>query len=214
MHIALYYAPYTCALAPWITLTEAGAEFEVRPLNFGRQQHMSADYMAINPKHKVPLLAVDGETMTESTAIQLWIARNFPDAGLLPDDPWQELEAVSLHSWCSSGIHPYLSRINAPPRVCDLPGAADNVVDHAKEYLAEAFGIADGMLEGREYFFERFATPDAHFFWCCRRATQFDFDFSAFPNTAAHFERMQGRDSVRKLLAYEKQVLDGFASAA
>ncbi len=214
MDITLYYAPVTCALAPWITLTEAGAEFEVRPLDLRRRQHMSTDYMAINPKHKVPLLAVDGQTMTESTAIQLWIARAFPDARLLPDDPWQALEAVSLHSWCSSGIHPYLSRINAPPRVCDLPGADDNVVGHAREYLAEAFGIADGMLEGREYFFERFTTPDAHFFWCCRRATQFDFDLSAFPNTAAHFERMQRRDSVRKLLAYEQRVLDEFASAA
>jgi hypothetical protein len=34
MDIALYYAPITCALAPYITLTEAGAKFEVRPLNF------------------------------------------------------------------------------------------------------------------------------------------------------------------------------------
>ncbi len=34
MDIALYYAPITCALVPYITLTEAGAEFEVRPLNF------------------------------------------------------------------------------------------------------------------------------------------------------------------------------------
>ena len=27
MHIVLYYAPITCALAPYITLTEAGARF-------------------------------------------------------------------------------------------------------------------------------------------------------------------------------------------
>jgi len=34
MEIALYYAPNTCALAPYITLTEAGADFEVPPLDF------------------------------------------------------------------------------------------------------------------------------------------------------------------------------------
>ena len=214
MDITLYYAPITCALAPYITLTEAGAGFEVKPLNFGRQQHMSAEYMEINPKHKVPLLVVDGETLTESTAIQIWIARTFPDARLLPSDPWQELKAIALHSWCSSGIHPYLSRINAPPRVCDVPGADESVVRHAKEYLAEAFGLAEGMLDGRGYFFDHFTSPDAHFFWCCRRATQFDFDLSAFPNSAAHFERMHGRDSVQKLLAYEKEVMDEFAKAA
>jgi len=34
MDIALYYAPITSTLVPYITPTEAGAEFEVRPLTF------------------------------------------------------------------------------------------------------------------------------------------------------------------------------------
>ncbi len=39
MEIALYYAPNTCALAPYVTLTEAGADFVVRPLNFRKRQN-------------------------------------------------------------------------------------------------------------------------------------------------------------------------------
>jgi len=214
MEILLYYAPVTCALAPYITLTEANAGFDVRPLNFRKGQNKAADYLKLNPKHKVPLLVVDGQPLTESTAIQIWIARNFPQAKLLPSDPWQELKAVSLLSWCSSGIHPYLSRINSPPKVCDLPDAAESVCRLAAEQLSEAFQIADGMLAGREYFFDHFTAPDAHFFWCCRRATQFDLDLSGFTNCAAHFERMTGRASVQKLLAYEKEVQDAFANAA
>jgi glutathione S-transferase len=214
MDIALYYAPITCALAPYISLTEANAEFEVRPLNFRKQQNKSADYLKINPKHKVPLLMVDGETLTESTAIQIWIARNFPQANLLPADPWQELKAISLFSWCSSGIHPYLSRINSPPKVCDVPGSDDSVRRLSKGYLTETFQIADNMLTGREYFFDHFMSPDAHFFWCCRRATQFDFDLSEYKNCAAHFDRMMDRASVKKLLAFEKEVQDTFATAA
>src|SRR5215813_9803629 len=93
MEIALYYAPITCALAPYITLTEAGATFEVRPLNFRKGQHTSPQYLKINPKHKVPMLVVDGKFLTESIAIQTWIARTFPQAKLLPADPWQELQA-------------------------------------------------------------------------------------------------------------------------
>jgi glutathione S-transferase len=214
MEILLYYAPNTCALAPYITLTEAGAEFDTRPLDFRREQNRSAEYLRLNPKHKVPLLVVDGQPLTESAAIQIWIARNFPAAKLLPTDPWQELKAISLHSWCSSGIHPYLSRINAPPRVCDLPASDESVCRLAKGYLSETFQIADEMLAGREHFFDHFMAPDAHFFWCCRRATQFGFDLSEFSNCTAHFERMQRRASVQKLLAYEKQVLDEFALAA
>src|SRR5262245_45183806 len=90
MDITLYYAPITCALAPYITLTEAGAQFEVRPLNFGKGQHTSPEYLKINPKHKVPLLIVDKKVLSESVAIQTWIARTFPQAKLLPADPWQE----------------------------------------------------------------------------------------------------------------------------
>src|SRR6201999_1522161 len=99
-----YYAPITCALAPYVTLTEAGATFQVRPLNFKAGEHTAPEYLRINPKHKGPLLMVDGKILTESIAIQMWIARTFPQARLLPANPWQELQAVSLMSWCSGEI--------------------------------------------------------------------------------------------------------------
>ena len=169
MNLVLYYAPNTCALAPYVTLTEANATFEVRPLNFRKGENKSPDYLRINPKHKVPLLVIDGEPLSESTAIQLCIARNFPQAKLMPSDPWQELKAISLMSWCSSGIHPYLSRINSPPKVCDVAGSEASVVKAAREVLFQNYKIADDLLAGREFFFDHFTAPDAHVFWCLPR---------------------------------------------
>jgi hypothetical protein len=78
---------------------------------------------------------------------------------------WVQLQSISLHAWCASGIHPYLSRINNPPKVCDAAGASDSVIKFATEGLFENFRIADDMLAGREYFFDHFTAPDAHFFW-------------------------------------------------
>ena len=214
MNIVLYYAPNTCAFAPYVTLTEANAPFEARALNFRKGQQNSPEYLKLNPKHKVPLLIVDGEPLTESVAIQLWISRNFPQAKLLPSDPWQELKAVSVMSWCSSGIHPYLSRINSPPRVCDVPGAEANVIKNATGFLHEAYGLAETMLAGREFFFDHFTAADAHFGWCMRRGGQLGVDASGFPNCTAHFERIKARPSVQKLLAWEKSVNEEFAKAA
>jgi glutathione S-transferase len=214
MTITLYYAPNTCALAPYITLTEAQAPFEVKPLNFRRNENRSPAYLELNPKHKVPLLIVDGKPLTESAAIQLWIARTFPDAKLLPADPWQELQAISIMSWCSSGIHPYLARINSPARVCDLPNAEAAVVRAATELLVENYGFAEKMLAGREFFFDHFTAPDAHFFWCVRRGAQLGVDLAAFPTCRAHFERIKARPSAQKLLAFEDSVQARFASAA
>ena len=214
MDIVLYYAPIACSLVPYVTLTEANATFEVRALNMRKGQHKSADYLKINPKHKVPLLVVDGKTLSENVAIQTWIARSFPQARLLPTDPWQELQAISLLSWCSSGIHPYLTRLNSPPGVCDLPGADESVRRLAKEHLFENYKIADDMLSGREYFFDHFTAADAHFFWCFRRGLLFDLDLSRFANCSAHFERMKSRPSIQKVLVYEQTVQADFAKAA
>ena len=65
-----------------------------------------------------------------------------------------------------------------------------------------------------EYFFDHFTASDAHFFWCYRRASQFELDLSSFPICAAHFERMQTRDRVQKLIGFEKKIQAQFAGAA
>ena len=211
MKIQLYYAPTTCALVPWATLTETGAPFETVAMNFRKAQHMSPEFLALNPKHKVPLLIVDGEKLTENVAIQVWIARTFPAANLLPSDPWLEVRAISLMAWFASGVHPHLARINSPAKFGG-EGAEEAVKRLANDQLQEAFAIADGLLAGREHFFDPFTAVDAYFFWCYRRATQFELPLTQYANCNAHFARMQQRPSIAQVLAFEKQKLAEFAS--
>jgi len=214
MDITLYYAPSTCALAPYVTLTEAGADFRVRSLNYRKREHFTPEYLKINPKHKVPSLVVDGRVLTENVAIHEWVHRTFPAAKLLPGDAWNYAQAISLHSWCASGIHPYLSRINSPAKVCENPASHDSVTKLATEMLFENFKIGDDWLAGREYFFDHFTAPDAHFYWCCRRAGQLGVDIAGFSNVAAHYRRMEQRPSVKKFVAFEKEVNEKFAKSA
>jgi len=211
MKLTLYYAPSTCALVPWVTLTEAKAEFETINLNFRKNQHMSPDYIALNPRHKVPLLAIDDWLLSENVAIQTWIARQFPQAHLLPTSSHDEIKAISLMSWIASGIHPFLSRINSPARVAD--DAHHSVIQLATKVLDENFSIANSMLTNRDFFFDHFTAVDAHFYWAFRRATQLHIPLSQFSACGAHFERIQQRDSVQKVLAYEKRTLEDFARA-
>ena len=76
------------------------------------------------------------------------------------------------------------------------------------------FEIADHMLAGREYFFDKWCAADAHFFWAWRRAIVLGLDFSKYRNCVAHYERMQQRPAVKKALDFEKQVQAEFAKAA
>ena len=202
MKLTLYYSPISCSLVPYIAPTEAKAEFEVRVIDFKRGGHLKEEYLRINPKHKVPVLEIDGEPLTENVAIQLWIARHFPHANLLPDGH-DEFRAISLMAWCASGIHPFLTPNVLPQRYCDLPGSEDSVRRCAQKVYLENIQIAEQLLTNRQWFFEQFSLPDIYFFWCFRRGTQFKIDMSAFHQCQAHFERVSQRASVRKLLAFE-----------
>ncbi len=214
MKLALYYAPKTCALVPYVTLTEAGADFTVHNVNSRSGQLRTPEFLTLNPKHKVPVLVIDDEPLTENDAIQIWIARQFPQARLLPQEPMAEIRAISLMSWFSSSIHPHLTPNARPENYCDLPGSAEAVKRAGNKLLFEDFTIADSLLKDREFFFEHFTATDAYFFWCFRRAISFNLDLSAFPNCRLHFERMQLRPSVQKVQAHEKQVEADFARVA
>ena len=78
MNLILYYAPLTCALVPYVMLTEAGASFEVHAVDSRAGGTRTTEFLKVNPKHKVPVLVTDGEPLTENIAIQMWIARQFP----------------------------------------------------------------------------------------------------------------------------------------
>ena len=214
MKLTLYFAPMTCALVPFVTLTEAGAEFDVRSINTRNGQNHAPDFLKLNPKHKVPVLVIDGEPLTENVALQIWIARRFPEATLLPAEPKQEIRAISLMAFCASGIHPHLTPNARPQNYCDLPGSEESVKRVANKLLFEDLKVMDDLLAGREWFFAHFTACDAYFFWCFKRALSFKLDLAAFGNCRAHFERMQRRPSVQNVLAHEKRVQEEFARAA
>ena len=93
MKLTLCYAPQTCATVPFITLTEAGADFDVMNLNSRTGQLRSAEFLQLNPKHKVPVLIIDGEALTENLALQVWIAAAWAD-GVLKDAESAGMRAV------------------------------------------------------------------------------------------------------------------------
>jgi glutathione S-transferase len=75
--LKLYYAPNTCALASHISLEDAGAGYETVRLNFAESEQRKPDYLAVNPKGRVPALATDRGILTETPAILAFIAQSF-----------------------------------------------------------------------------------------------------------------------------------------
>jgi glutathione S-transferase len=207
MKLTLFYAPVACSLVPYVALTEAGADFDVRVISYRRGDHLSAEYLRMNPKHKVPVLLIDGAPLSENVAILQWIARHHPEAHLLPTGGLEEFRAIAFLSWCASGIHPALTPNALPQRYCDLPDSAESVRRCAQLLLTENYRIAEDQLGDREWFFDSFSLADAYFFWAFRRGTMFGVDVSGLPRCRAHLQRMMQRSSVQKVLAFESAAL-------
>ena len=67
----LYYAPGTCALATHIALEEAGAPYKAVLVDFRSRSQRSPEYLAVNPKGRVPALATERHAYRDARAAVL-----------------------------------------------------------------------------------------------------------------------------------------------
>lgn len=80
----LYFNPQSRAVIAKWALDEAGAEYEIVPIDFEKREHKAPEFLKINPAGKLPAL-VDGPTrLFENPAICLYVAERFPAAKLAP----------------------------------------------------------------------------------------------------------------------------------
>jgi len=96
----LYYAPDTCALATHIALEEAGAPYEAVLVDFRSQAQRTPEYLAVNPKGRVPALVIENGTLTETPALLCFVAQRFPNAELAPlADPFALAQVQEFNSY-------------------------------------------------------------------------------------------------------------------
>jgi glutathione S-transferase len=81
----LYGAPPTRALRVVWLLNELGLEYEMLPVNVLHGENQQQDFLTLNPAGKVPVLVDGSFVLTESAAIQLYLADKNPQAGFIPE---------------------------------------------------------------------------------------------------------------------------------
>lgn len=83
-NLTLYFAPRTRSFAALWLIEELGEPYQLESFDFATGRHKQADYLAMNPMGKVPLV-VDGETpVPEIGAMAIYLADRYTSAGLAP----------------------------------------------------------------------------------------------------------------------------------
>ena len=202
----LYYAPGTCALASHIALQEAGCDYKAERLDFKANQQNSPDYLAINPKGRVPALVTEHGTLTETPATLAYIAQAYPAANLAPlADPFLFAEIQAFNCYLCATLHVAHAHGRRGNRWTDDQTAIDAMKRFVPTSMSAAMELVErGMLKGPWVMGEAYTICDPYLFTLGLWLEGDGVDMKTLPKVMAHRKRMSARAAVLRVLAVEQ----------
>ena len=149
--VKVYGVPPTRVLrALWI-LNELGMEYELVPLDPLSEETRSPEFRALNPTGKLPVL-VDGDmVLTESAAIQLYLAEKHPESGLIPEGVTDRAQMYRWIFFLVTEIEQPLWRIARNTAVYPEERRILADIENATRDCKEMLAVLEKHMQGREY---------------------------------------------------------------
>ena len=203
MKLKLFSAVGSCSLASHIALEEAGADYEVVAMSTRDGDQLRPEYLAVNPKGRVPALVTERGVLTETPAILAFIAQSYPAAGLAPlGDPYAFARAQAFNSYLCATVHVAHAHRHRGYRWADDPAALAEMTRKVPQTVAACFQlIEDELLAGPHVLGEAYSICDPYLFTLAGWLEGDGVDPARFPRVLAHRERIAARPAVRKVLA-------------
>ena len=199
----LYFAPNSRAVRTAWLLYELGLDFEVERFeSIADKALRSAEYRAVNPNGRIPVLDDGDVRMTESTAIAQYLVARYGNGRFVPEvsSPDFPLYLQWLHYGEGMIMGPMnnyvVEAILLPP---DRRSEA-----HAKRALklmGRVLQAVDTHMQDREYLAGDFTAADTITGHACMMAERMGIDLSEAPNVKAYVDRIQTRPALVKAQA-------------
>ena len=200
--IRFFHSSGSCSLASLIALEEAGADYELVPTSTKAGDQRKPEYLAINPKGRVPALATEQGVLTENVAILAWIAHAFPDAKLAPTDPWAFAQAQAFNSYLASTVHVAHAHRHRGYRWADEESSFADMRRKVPQSVGEAFALIENELfKGPYVLGQAYSICDAYLFTVAGWLEGDGVDTKGLPRVLEHRERIRARPAVARLLA-------------
>ena len=190
---------------------ELALPYELVPVDYSTGQTRTASFLAINPNGHVPAIDDDGFRLSESMAINLYLARKHADSPISPRDLAEEGSCLSWSLWT-------VTEVEASALTVLMHGArlAEDRRDPQK--LAQATGALRAPLAvleqtlrgdgaGREAPYllgDRFTVADLNVAAVLAWARAVAAPLSEFPLAAAWLDRCLARPAYRRIEAMRR----------
>jgi glutathione S-transferase len=201
----LYYEAHTCSLASHIALEDSGADYSIQRISFAAAEQRKPEYLAINPKARVPALVTERGILTETPAMLAFIAQSFPEARLAPlDDPFAFAEAQAFNNYLCATLHVAHAHRMRGTRWADDPAAIEAMKRKVPDSVGACYELIENkMLRGPWVMGETYTICDPYLFTVAQWLEGDGIDPARFPKVRDHRERMSERAAVRKAIAEE-----------
>ena len=140
---SLYYLP-TCPFCRSVLMLvrQLGLQLQLHPVDLSKKEHMTPEFLAMNPAHTVPVLKDDDVTLSESRAIMGYLVDRYAaaDDSLYPRDTVKRALVNKWLFYVSGSLVPS-ARLVYKPLYAGLP-----VMDDARQQFDETLSIVDKML--------------------------------------------------------------------
>jgi glutathione S-transferase len=202
--LTLFYTPKTCALATHIALIDTGANYALKRVDFSKGEQRAPDFLAVNPKGRVPALVTPQGILTETPALLTYLAQSFPQAGLTPTDPFAVAQLQAFTAFLSSTLHVAHAHGPRGSRWTNDPTAQAALKAYVPTSMTAAFKLVeDTMLQGPFVMGETYTIADPYLFTMSTWIEGDGVDTTQIPRVMAHRQMMSQRPSVIRALAEE-----------
>ncbi len=197
----LFAAPGTISVAAAIALEEAGVEYDLHMLNFAEGEQQSDAYLDINPKGRVPALALDGGTiLTETGAILDFIAAH--DPRLMPADPVHAAQARSVMYYLASTMHVNHAHKMRGHRWADREDSWADMAAKVPQTMADSAAfVEENCIAGPFVLGTHISIADCYLYMVCSWLPGDGVDLAPFPRIRAFAAAMDARHSIEVVRA-------------
>ena len=212
----LYYGPGACSFVPHVGLeaikAATGEGFEAQAVKLHKGEQRAPDYLALNPLGLVPVLVVDGRPLSQIMAICDYLDRRYPQAGLLPADPWQRAQAMATFAWMNNTVHPTFTHIYRPQKFAEGEAAQAEVKRAAQGMFRGHLERIQGMAEKAAPFLlgDKLSFVDAYALVFMRWGGITGIDPASLPGYKAYVDRLATVPPVAAAMAREGIDLDTY----
>jgi len=201
--LTFFYSPRACSFVPHVVLEEIGVPYHPVRVTLSEGEHLKPEYLAINPRARVPVLKTDRGVLTECGAILTYLARTHPQAGLLPTDPWAEAQALSWMSFLASSVHIAFAGVLRPARFATDEAMHPHVKETGQANVLKLFADIEGRLTAGSWALGDYSVVDPYLSVFMLWAKRLDIPVADFPNYAALARRVWDRPAARRAAAQE-----------